>query len=89
MAETAEIAMSVRETIIGRITEIAAQQRKRLAPLSDDLLLVDSGLDSLCLAMLVASLDDSLDLDPFSANDTLAFPATLGAFIELYENAAA
>lgn len=80
---------SVRDTIMARVTEIAAQQRKRLAPLSDDLALADSGLDSLCLAMLVASLDDSLDLDPFAANDTAVLPVTLGAFVELYENAAA
>ena len=77
---------TVRDTIIAQIGEIARQQRKRLAPLSDDLPLLESGLDSLCIAMLVAALDDRLDLDPFSGNDDIAFPVTLGAFIRLYED---
>ncbi|MDR3464326.1 MAG: acyl carrier protein [Xanthobacteraceae bacterium] len=81
--------MSVRATILAQVTAVAAQQKKKLAPLSDGLRLVDSGLDSLCLAVLVASLDDRLNLDPFAGNDNIAFPVTLGDFIKLYENAAA
>jgi hypothetical protein len=45
---------------------------------------MESGLDSLCLAILVAALDDTLDIDPFSAG-TSNFPVTLGEFIHLYE----
>jgi hypothetical protein len=79
----------IRSTILSKIQEIAAQQRKVLAPLTDSLPLLESGLDSLCLAVLVASLDDQLDLDPFGAEGLNAFPVTLGEFIRLYENAAA
>ncbi len=79
--------MSIRATIIAQITAIADQQKKVLAPLTDTLPLHKSGLDSLCLAVLVASLDDQLDIDPFSTG-VAGFPVTLGAFIELYENAA-
>jgi hypothetical protein len=79
--------MSIRATIIAQITRIAEQQKKTLAPLTDSLPLLKSGLDSLCLAVLVASLDDQLDLDPFSAGNA-NFPVTLGEFIQLYENAA-
>ena len=43
-------------------------QNKTLAVLSDDLPLMESGLDSLCIAVLVASLDDELELDPFSSD---------------------
>jgi hypothetical protein len=78
----------IRSTIIAQIQEIAAQQKKTLAPLTDSLPLLNSGLDSLCLAVLVASLDDRLDLDPFGADGLNAFPVTLGEFIRLYENAA-
>jgi len=81
--------MSIRATILAQVAEVAAQQKKTLAPLSDSLPLVDSGLDSLCIAVLVASLDDRLNLDPFASNDNIAFPVTLGEFIKLYENAAA
>jgi acyl carrier protein len=57
--------------------------------LTDNLPLLDSGLDSLCLAIIVAGLDDELGLDPLSASDDVEFPVTLGEFIKLYENAAA
>nr|WP_321983111.1 hypothetical protein [uncultured Lichenicoccus sp.] len=54
--------------------------------MSDDLKLLDSGLDSLCFAILVARLDDELGLDPLSI-ETHAFPVTIGDFIRLYEHA--
>jgi acyl carrier protein len=81
--------MSVRSVILERIVMIAEQQGKPLAPLNDDLPLLDSGLDSLCIAIVVANLDDELGLDPLSAEDQVTFPVTLGDFIRLYENAAA
>ncbi len=80
--------MTVRATVLGVIGEVAEQHDKHLAPLSDNLALLDSGLDSLCIAVLVAMLDDRLGVDPF-ANDNGALPVTVGDFITLYENAAA
>jgi acyl carrier protein len=44
---------------------------KQLAPLYDDLVLVDSGLDSLCFAIVVARLEDALGIDPFIVRKTL------------------
>jgi len=79
---------AIRPTILAEIHRIAASNNKKLAVLTDDLPLLESGLDSLCIAILVASLDDALDLDPFANDETLAFPVTLGDFIQLYENAA-
>ena len=81
--------MTVRTTIIDLIGEVAQQHEKPLAPLNDNLPLLDSGLDSLCIAVLVAMLDDRLGLDPFSNDTTGRLPVTVGDFITLYENAAA
>lgn len=81
--------MTTRLTIMAEMQRIADEQAKRLAPLSDDLVLLDSGLDSLCFAVLVARLEDKLGLDPFTAADDVAFPVTLGDFVKLYERAAA
>jgi acyl carrier protein len=78
--------MSVRSIILEEIVRIADQQKKTLAPLGDDLPLLNSGLDSLCIAVLVASLDDRLGIDPFDRDGDVAFPVTLGDFIALYEN---
>jgi acyl carrier protein len=60
-----------------------------LAPLTDSLLLLNSGLDSLCIAVLVASLEDELGVDPFTSDDASTFPLTLGDFIAFYEKALA
>lgn len=80
--------MTTKLTIMAEMQTIADEQAKRLAPLSDDLVLLDSGLDSLCFAVLVARLEDKLGLDPFTAADDVAFPVTLGDFVKVYERAA-
>lgn len=80
--------MSIRLTILSEIEMVSAQQRRTLAPLTDDLPLLESGLDSLCFAILVARLEDELGLDPFTASEDVYFPVTLGDFIGFYEHAA-
>jgi acyl carrier protein len=76
--------MSVRSTIAALFQEVADQQHRKLAPLSDDLKLLQSGLDSLSFALIVARLEDSLGFDPFDAVDR--FPVTFGDFVKLYES---
>jgi acyl carrier protein len=81
--------MSVGTEIATLFAEVAKEQNKTLVPLSDDLGLLETGLDSLCFAVIVARLEDRLGLDPFGAEDEIEFPVTVGDFIKLYENAAA
>jgi len=81
--------MSARLTIVSQIESIASEQHKKLAPLHDELMLADSGLDSLCLAILVARLEDELGVDPFTTRQEVLFPTTLGEFVALYERRAA
>ena len=80
--------MSVRLTIVTEIEKIAVEQNKTLAPLSDEVVLLDIGFDSLCFAILIARLEDTLASDPFSENDDGTIPLTLGDFVRAYENAA-
>ena len=80
--------MSVKSTIIHEIKEVASEQGKSVAPLSDNLVLLDSGLDSLCFAILVARLEDRLGVDPFTAADDVYFPVTFADFVKFYEDAA-
>jgi acyl carrier protein len=79
--------MSVRAMITAQLEQVAREQHKDLAALSDDLVLLDSGLDSLCFAIIVARLEDALGFDPFSSDD-IQFPVTLGDFIRCYEDGA-
>ena len=79
--------MSLRETILDEIRSVAANQNKTLAPLTDNLSLNDSGLDSLCFAILVARLEDITGRDPLSEAQGGRFPRTIGEFVALYEEA--
>jgi acyl carrier protein len=81
--------MSFREKIATQFRQVAYEQDKQLAPLTDDLMLLDSGLDSLCFAILVARLEDSLGVDPFTTSEDAIFPVTFGEFVTLYERTAA
>jgi acyl carrier protein len=81
--------MSTRDTIISVFKRVAADQRRALAPISDDLKLTECGLDSLSLAVIVATLEDSLGIDPFNSAEWADFPVTFGDFIRLYDRAAA
>jgi hypothetical protein len=79
--------MSVRSTVVSEVEQVAREQKKKLAVLSDELALLESGLDSLCFAIVVARLEDKLGIDPFSS-EVVDFPVTLGDFIRVYEVAA-
>ena len=79
--------MSLKLTIMKQMAEIAREHGKILAPLSDELVLLDSGLDSLGFAVLVARLEDRLGIDPFTAAEDAPFPVTFGDFVKVYENA--
>jgi acyl carrier protein len=82
------VTMSTRLTAVSLIEQVAEEQRVTLPPLSDNLVLLDTGLDSLCFAIIVARLEDQLGFDPFTASEDVYFPVTLGDFITVYENAA-
>ena len=80
--------MDVRSEVVEQFKQVAQEQDRRLAPLTDDLALLDSGLDSLCFAIIVARLENSLGVDPFSDDEDARFPVTFGDFVRFYENAA-
>jgi acyl carrier protein len=81
--------MSIRETIFSYMRQVAREQQVTLPPLHDALVLLDSGLDSLCFAVLVTRLEDELGLEPFTSAEEAYFPVTLGDFVRVYEDAAA
>jgi len=80
--------MSIRSAVISQIQQIGIETKKDLPPLTDDLVLTDSGLDSLAIAIAVTRLEDALGLDPFTQSDDISYPVTLGDFVRFYEDAA-
>lgn len=79
--------MSVRSRMMAVIEDVAKEQERNLAAIEDDLPLAQSGLDSLCFAIIVARLEDEFGIDPFSASDEIAFPVTFADLVALYEDA--
>ena len=80
--------MSIQSTIFSQIEQIRGASKGNLPPLADDLVLLDSGLDSLGIAVLVTRLEDALGFDPFTESDITTPPVTLGEFVRVYEDAA-
>jgi hypothetical protein len=81
--------MSVKSTILSEFEQVAREQGKNLTALSDDTMLLESGLDSLCFAIVVARLEDAMGVDPFQTASDEKFPLTFGDFVKFYEHAAA
>ena len=77
--------MSVRGSIESEFQRVAREQKRNLAPLAENLKLIDSGLDSLSFALIVSRLEDALGFDPFDTQDDLKFPVTFGEFVKLYD----
>jgi len=82
------MSMNARTEIVTQFKQVAQEQDLLLAPLTDGLELLNSGLDSLSIAIIVTRLEDSLGIDPFTSSEDAQFPVTFGDFVNLYEHAA-
>jgi hypothetical protein len=80
--------MSVRTVVLDQFRQVALEEGVVLGPLSDEVPLLDLGLDSMCFAIIVSRLEATLGVDPFDADTGEAFPVNLGDFIRFCENAA-
>jgi len=79
--------MSARNFILNEMSRVAAEHKKPLAALTDDTPLMETGLDSLCFAILVARLEDQTGVDPFGSAEETALPITVGDLVEAYDRA--
>jgi acyl carrier protein len=77
---------NLRETILTTLRQVAQEQEVKLPnSLPDDLVLLQSGLDSIAYAILVVELEQRFGFDPFLESKVPVYPATLGEFITFYE----
>ena len=53
--------------------------------IEDTTILLESGLDSLGFAILVARLEEELGYDPFTMMEEPAYPHTFGEFVAIYQ----
>ena len=77
-------AAEVRRTIMVELSGLFAEEGKELPALSDDDVLLESGLDSLGFAVLVTRLEETLGYDPCTEMAEPVYPQTLGGFVAVY-----
>jgi len=76
----------MKDKIISIIRQIADESGWEIVnDLNDETVLLESGLDSLGFAILVARLEEELEYDPFAMMDEPVYPGTLGEFVAIYE----
>jgi len=76
---------NLREKIMVAIQEAANIRGAQIGILVDETVLLESGLDSLGFAILVARLEEELGYDPFQMEEVPIYPRTLSEFVEIYQ----
>lgn len=84
---TKEKGKTLRNIIIEKFNEALEQTgvEKQFDTITNEQVLLESGLDSLGFAILVALLEEELDLDPFQEMEDAVYPTTFGEFVAIYE----
>lgn len=76
--------MDIRSTILVELEQLFDEEEFEQPEFTDDLVLLETELDSLGFAVLVTRLEERLGYDPFSLIEDAVYPATLGEFVEVY-----
>jgi hypothetical protein len=76
---------AIRDVVASGFALAAVRHRRHLEPLNDELLLEDSGLDSLCLIEVFEHLEGELGIDPVAHLDAASFPQNFGDIVRLCE----
>lgn len=80
--------MNTEQIIRQTLQQVAAIANCQLtSDINNDTVLLQSGLDSLGFAMLVAQLEEDLGIDPFSQMQIAVYPRTFGEFVSIYQQA--
>ena len=76
----------IREKIVEIFNEaIEMRGAEFKGTLTDESVLLETGLDSLGFAILVARLEEELGYDPFVLMDTPVYPKRFSEFVGIYE----
>jgi hypothetical protein len=76
-----EIEVAIR-TVFSEVIESSGQVLS--SPLTHESVLLQTGLDSLGFAILVARLEETLGYDPFVLMSEPVYPQTFGEFLAIY-----
>lgn len=77
---------NIRQTVTQTFHNLLEQNDITLQKeITDDCVLLETGLDSLGYATLVTMLEVELGYDPFVLNEEPIYPTTFGEFVAIYE----
>ena len=76
----------IREKVIKAIIQLLHEDQVQFDEITDESVLLDTGLDSLGFAVLVARLEDELGFDPFTSLKFATYPKTIAEFVKIYED---
>ena len=79
--------MQIRNKIEDVFLRVFNRENKGEEPpkITDNLVLLETGLDSLGFAILVVELEEELGFDPFTLSKDAFYPQTFGEFVDFYE----
>ena len=78
--------MDLEQTIKKILQDIIKDQKVELkSEITDETVILETGLDSLGFAILVAKLDEQLGYDPFQLMEDGFYPKTIKDFVDCYE----
>ena len=78
--------ISTRNTIENIFRDVLKENDVALKEnITDDLVLLETGLDSLGYAVLVVRLESKLGYDPFVMMEEPIYPRTFGEFVAIYQ----
>ena len=81
-----ENSLVMKEKILCLMREIAEDSGAALvSEIDEETVLLETGMDSLGFAILVARLEEELDYDPFAMMEEAVYPTTFGEFVAIYE----
>lgn len=77
--------MEVKDVVRKSFIEILDENNIVLDDFNNTTVLLETGLDSLSFAILVAKLEEKLGYDPFVLLEEPFYPRTYGEFVGIYE----
>lgn len=85
--EIRHMSQSLRDHIVVTFGDVYLKQTglNTLPILTDETVLLETGLDSLGFAVLVVTLEQELGFDPFLLSEDAYYPRTFGEFVRFYE----
>lgn len=78
--------MDIKTVIVNTLSELLYEETGERTTLDENVVLLESGLDSLGLAVLIVRLEGLLGFDPFTISESPYYPRTLAEFIVFYES---